>query len=135
MRTARIHSDYEDERQVFSFSLSQRANITVRASGQSGRKKPPVAKQKNKNKKTHESYCKKMACQSVDGAVPRESLYIPTPEQAAVEPPQHVKLMQLGRTRRQVVGDGNCFYYAMCHQLGRPNPDSSATQLLRRVAR
>jgi hypothetical protein len=40
-------------------------------------------------------------------------------------------LRQLGLKRRRVQGDGNCYYYAAAHQLGKPATDNldTCTQL------
>ena len=54
-------------------------------------------------------------------------LYVEDPDEISFEPQQSAKLRQLGLKRRRVQGDGNCYYYAAAHQLGKPAPDNLDT--------
>jgi hypothetical protein len=54
----------------------------------------------------------------------RAMLYVEDPEEISFEPQQTAKLLQLGLKRRRVQSDGNCYYYAAAHQLGKPAPDN-----------
>jgi hypothetical protein len=53
-------------------------------------------------------------------------LYVQDPDEINFEPQQAAKLRQLGQ-KRCVQGDGNCYYYAAAHQLGKLAPDSFDT--------
>jgi hypothetical protein len=57
----------------------------------------------------------------------RAMIYVPDPDEISSEPQQLAKLRQLGLKRRRVVGDGNCYYYALAHQLGKSAPDNLNT--------
>jgi hypothetical protein len=57
----------------------------------------------------------------------RAMLYVEDPDEISFEPQQSAKLRQLGLKRRRVQGDGNCYYYAAAHQLGKPAPDNLDT--------
>jgi hypothetical protein len=58
----------------------------------------------------------------------RTMLYVEDPDEISFEPQQAAKLHQLrGLKRRRVQGDGNCYYYAAAHQLGKPAPNNFDT--------
>jgi len=57
----------------------------------------------------------------------RAVLHVQDPDEVNHEPQQAAKLRDLGLQRRPVLGDGNCYYYAAAHQLGKLSPDSFDT--------
>eukprot|EP00242_Pyramimonas_sp_CCMP2087_P003360 CAMPEP_0198232398 /NCGR_PEP_ID=MMETSP1445-20131203/115710_1 /TAXON_ID=36898 /ORGANISM="Pyramimonas sp., Strain CCMP2087" /LENGTH=474 /DNA_ID=CAMNT_0043913069 /DNA_START=717 /DNA_END=2137 /DNA_ORIENTATION=- len=57
----------------------------------------------------------------------RSLIYVQDPDEISFEPQQSAKLRQLGLKRRPVKGDGNCYYYAVADQLGKPTPDNLDT--------
>ena len=57
----------------------------------------------------------------------RAVLHVQDPDEVNLEPQQAAKLRYLGLKRRPVLGDGNCYYYAAAHQLGKLSPDSFDT--------
>ena len=57
----------------------------------------------------------------------RAMVYVEDPNELNFEPQQFEKLRQLGLKKRRVEGNGNCYYYAAAHQLGKPAPDNLDT--------